>query len=192
VPTISFLAVSTFSILPKPLSIPHFVPLLDRIARQQCVQELFLSCQPVGCVPLLHAFIDEAGDDGMAKQSPPWLTLAAIIYTESDVPATKRAIELGLSNIWGPGKQIRSQVHFYKKKQRSGVRVIRACRGLFRRSKLLLRALPSRGRRYLECHCREAESASCLAQDLAMNRIGLRCRSSVGLQARFVGRSFEA
>ena len=43
-----FLQLARSRSFPKPPPIPHFVPLLHRIARQQGGQELFLSCQPVG------------------------------------------------------------------------------------------------------------------------------------------------
>jgi hypothetical protein len=48
---------------------------------------------------VLHAFIDESGDDGFAPRSSRWLILGAYIIRESDMNPVKEKIAEGVSRF---------------------------------------------------------------------------------------------
>jgi Protein of unknown function (DUF3800) len=59
---------------------------------------------------MLHAFIDESGDDGFAPQSSRWLVLGAYVIRESDMNPIKTKIGEGVKQIWQTSPP--SHVHF--------------------------------------------------------------------------------
>jgi len=60
---------------------------------------------------MLHAFIDESGDDGMTSKSSSWLLLAGYAIPESEMNAMKCSLAAGVQHIWS-GKTVPSHVHF--------------------------------------------------------------------------------
>jgi hypothetical protein len=49
---------------------------------------------------MLHAFIDESGDDGFSAKSSRWLVLGAYIILESEMPSVKLKFLNGIKEIW--------------------------------------------------------------------------------------------
>jgi len=59
---------------------------------------------------MLHAFIDESGDDGFAQASSCWLILGAYVIRESDMNPVKAKLTHGVSQIWRTSPP--AHVHF--------------------------------------------------------------------------------
>ena len=60
---------------------------------------------------MLHAFIDESGDDGMTPKSSAWLVLAGYVIPENEMNAMKKTLAEGVNHIWF-GKTVPTHVHF--------------------------------------------------------------------------------
>jgi uncharacterized protein DUF3800 len=62
---------------------------------------------------MLHAFIDESGDEGVSGKSSPWLSLGGLIVLERDVHGSKSYLADGVGRIY-TGKKVPAHVHFHK------------------------------------------------------------------------------
>ena len=62
---------------------------------------------------LLHAYIDESGDEGTGEKSSKWLVLGALIVQENEIPGAKAYLQKGVEGVW-KGRKPPTHVHFQK------------------------------------------------------------------------------
>ena len=62
---------------------------------------------------MIHAYIDESGDEGINGSSSPWLVLGCVLLYERDVPGAKEYLTNGVARVWS-GRKPPAHVHFQK------------------------------------------------------------------------------
>src|SRR5262245_40629234 len=62
---------------------------------------------------MLHAFVDETGDEGVKGTGSPWLSLGGWIVPENQLNPIKKFIVEGVEKVW-QGKKLPDHVHFHE------------------------------------------------------------------------------
>jgi hypothetical protein len=62
--------------------------------------------------PLLHAFFDEAGDEGLTGKSTPWLCIGGWVVPEAELDGIKKFLAEGAEKVWRGGNKPPSHIHF--------------------------------------------------------------------------------